>query len=168
VKLTPPSTPTRARRLPGLHTFIGYVTRDLAAGQPGLTAPSRSSALGPRVRRRIAIEQGRHDTKASSDLRPPVRAIQLVPSRNRPGGLINLADDVMASSNPAVAVAASLHPSDSSRSFRPQDRRCRVRNLLGQRRPVPPPEGHVRGIVLQDIGAWDLPRATRKVSRGTE
>jgi hypothetical protein len=99
---------------------IAYVVRDTAADQPGLTAPARIIGMRSQGEAEIAIEQGEtryegltwttHRQLASNQLIPLPE-----PARR---GLINLADDVIATTNQAVAAAAQLDPSDVTRSTR--------------------------------------------------
>jgi hypothetical protein len=99
---------------------IAYVVRDTAADHPGLTAPARIIGMRSQGEAEIAIEQGEtryegitwttHRQLASNQLVPLPE-----PARR---GLINLADDVLATTNQAVAAAGQLDPSDVTQSTR--------------------------------------------------
>jgi hypothetical protein len=93
---------------------IAYVVRDTAADHPGLTAPARIIGMRSQGEAEIAIEQGetRHEG-VTWTTRSQIAANQLIPlPEPARRGLINLADDVIAITNQAVAAAAQLHPSD--------------------------------------------------------
>jgi hypothetical protein len=123
---------------------IAYVVRDTAADQPGLTAPARIIGMRAQGEAEIAIEQGetryegvtwttRHQTAAN-------RLIPLPEPARR--GLINLADDVIAATNHAVAAAAQLDPSDMTRSVRLGQAESRghsaeSRQIIRSQRPTP-------------------------------
>jgi hypothetical protein len=93
---------------------IGYVFRDTAADHPGLTAPARTIGMRAQGEAEIAIEQGETRYEGVTwTTRSQVAANQLIPlPEPARRGLINLADDVIATANHAVAAAAQLHPSD--------------------------------------------------------
>jgi hypothetical protein len=97
---------------------IAYVVRDTAADHSGLTAPAR--LIGMRGEAEIAIEQGETRYEGVTwTTRSQIAANQLIPlPEPARRGLINLADDVIATTNHAVAAAAQLHPSDATRSIR--------------------------------------------------
>jgi hypothetical protein len=99
---------------------IGYVVRDSAADHPGLTAPARTIGMRSQGEAEIAIEQGETRFEGVSWTTPrQVATNQLIalpePARR---GLINLANDVIATTNQAVAAAAQVDPSDVTRPFR--------------------------------------------------
>ena len=99
---------------------IAYVVRDSAADHPGLTAPARIIGMRSQGEAEIAIEQGetRYEgvTWTTRHQRASNQLIPLPEPARR--GLINLADDVIATSNQAVAASAQLDPSDVTRSTR--------------------------------------------------
>jgi hypothetical protein len=99
---------------------IAYVVRDTAADHPGLTAPARIIGMRSQGEAEIAIEQGetRYEgvTWATRRQRASNQLIPLPEPARR--GLINLADDVVATTNQAVAAGAHLDPSDVTRSNR--------------------------------------------------
>jgi hypothetical protein len=100
---------------------VGYVVRDTAADHPGLTAPARTIGMRSQGEAEIAIEQGETRFEGVSWTTPrQVATNQLIPLPEPAlRGLINLASDVIATANHAVAAAAQLDPSDTTRSFRP-------------------------------------------------
>ena len=93
---------------------VAYLTREVAANHPGLTAPAGVIAMRAQGEAELVSDQGetRHDGKvwatphqiATNELIPLPE-----PARR---GLVNLADDVIATSNRAVQAAASLSPSE--------------------------------------------------------
>jgi hypothetical protein len=99
---------------------IGYVVRDSAADHRGLTAPAR--IIGMRA------QGGGDPDRAGSD---PLRRRHLDHAQPNRGqstdpvpeparrGLINLADDVIATTNHAVTAAAQRDPSDSAQRTKP-------------------------------------------------
>jgi hypothetical protein len=94
---------------------IAYVVRDTAADHPGLAAPARIIGMRSQGEAEIAIEQGETRYEGVTWTTPrQVAANQLIPlPEPARRGLINLADDVIATTNHAVAAAAQLDPSDS-------------------------------------------------------
>jgi hypothetical protein len=92
---------------------IANVVRDTAADHPGLAAPARIIGMPAQGEAEIAIEQG--ETRYEGVTWTTHRQIatdQLIPlPEPARRGLINLADDVIATTNHAVAAAAQLHPS---------------------------------------------------------
>jgi hypothetical protein len=100
---------------------IAYVVRDTAADHPGLTAPARIIGMRSQGEAEIAIEQGETRYEGVTWTTHPQRASnQLIPlPEPARRGLINLADDVLATTNQAVAAGAQLDPSDVTRSTRP-------------------------------------------------
>src|SRR5215203_2938074 len=99
---------------------IAYVVRDTAADQPGLTAPARIIGMRSQGEAEIAIEQGETRYEGVTwTTRRQVAANRLIPlPEPARRGLINLADDVLATTNQAVAAGAQLDPSDVTRSTR--------------------------------------------------
>jgi hypothetical protein len=99
---------------------IAYVVRDTAADHPGLTAPARIIGMRSQGEAEIAIEQGETRYEGVTWTTPRERASnQLIPlPEPARRGLINLADDVLATTNQAVAAGAQLDPSDVTRSTR--------------------------------------------------
>jgi hypothetical protein len=93
---------------------IAYVVRDTAADHPGLTAPARIIGMRAQGEAEIAIEQGEARYEGITwTTRSQIAANQLIPlPEPARRGLINLADDLIATTNRAVAAAAPLHPSD--------------------------------------------------------
>jgi hypothetical protein len=93
---------------------IAYVVRDTPADHPGLTAPARIVGMRAQGEAEIAIEQGETRYEGVTwTTRSQIAANQLIPLPEPVRrGLINLADDVIATTNHAVAAAAQLHPSD--------------------------------------------------------
>jgi hypothetical protein len=90
----------------------------------------------------IAIEQGETRYEGVTwTTRSQIAANQLIPlPEPARRGLINLADDLIATTNRAVAVAAPLHPSDLTRSTRSshQAHRGRSAEALQIARPHDP------------------------------
>jgi hypothetical protein len=99
---------------------IAYVVRDTAADHPGITAPARIIGMRAQGEAEIAIEQGETRYEGVTwTTRPQLASNQLVPlPEPARRGLINLADDVLATTNQAVAAGAQLDPSDVTRSTR--------------------------------------------------
>jgi hypothetical protein len=91
---------------------IAYVLRDTAADHPGLTAPARIIGMRSQGEAEIAIEQGETRYEGGTWTTPrQIAANQLIPlPEPARRGLINLADDVIATTNQAVAAAAQFHP----------------------------------------------------------
>jgi hypothetical protein len=100
---------------------LAYVVRDTAADHPGLTAPARIIGMRAQGEAEIAIEQGETRYEGLTwTTRSEIAANQLIPlPEPARRGLINLADDVIATTNHAVAAAAQLHPSDSVQRTKP-------------------------------------------------
>jgi hypothetical protein len=99
---------------------IAYVVRDTAADHPGLTAPARTIGMRAQGEAEIAIEQGEIRFEGVSWTTPrQVATNQLIPlPESARRGLINLANDVIATTSQALAAAAQLDPSDVTRSLR--------------------------------------------------
>jgi hypothetical protein len=93
---------------------IAYVVRDTAADHPGLTAPARIIGMRAQGEAEIAIEQGESRYEGVIwTTRSQIAANELIPlPEPARRGLINLADDVIATTNQTVAAAAHLHLSD--------------------------------------------------------
>jgi hypothetical protein len=93
---------------------IAYVVRDTAADHPGLAAPARIIGMRAQGEAEIAIEQGETRYEGVTwTTRSQIAANQLIPlPEPARRGLINLADDVIATTNQSVAAAAQLHPND--------------------------------------------------------
>ena len=99
---------------------IVYVIRDTAADHPGLTAPARIIGMRAQGEAEIAIEQGETRYEGVTwTTRRQIATNQLIPlPEPARRGLINLADDVIATANRAVAAAAQLDPNDVRRPIR--------------------------------------------------
>ena len=99
---------------------IAYVVRDTAADHPGLTAPARIIGMRSQGEAEIAIEQGETRYEGVTWTTPrQIAANQLIPlPEPARRGLINLADDVIATTNRAAAAAAQVDPSNLTRSIR--------------------------------------------------
>jgi len=99
---------------------IAYVVRDTAADQPGLTAPARIIGMRSQGEAEIAIEQGETRYEGVTwTTRRQIAANQLIPlPEPARRGLINLADEVIATTNRAVAAATQIDPSNLTRSTR--------------------------------------------------
>jgi len=111
---------------------VAYVTREVAANHPGLTAPARVIAMRAQGEAELAADQGetRYDGKvwatphqiATNELIPLPE-----PARR---GLVNLAEDVIATSNKAVAAAAPLSSRDPAhRDNTGNDGRAKTRRI---------------------------------------
>jgi hypothetical protein len=109
---------------------IAHVVRDTAADHPGLTAPARIIGMRAQGEAEIAIEQGETRYEGITwTTRSQIAANQLIPlPEPARRGLINLADDLIATTNRAVAVAAQLHPRDVTRSTRSSHQAHRERS----------------------------------------
>jgi hypothetical protein len=101
---------------------IAYVVRETAADHPGLTAPARIIGMRSQGEAEIAIEQGETRYEGVTwTTRSQIAANQLIPlPEPARRGLINLADDVIATTNHAVAAAAQLDPGDSVQPTKPR------------------------------------------------
>jgi hypothetical protein len=99
---------------------IAYVVRDTAADQPGLTAPARIIGMRSQGEAEIAIEQGETRYEGVTwTTRRQIAANRVIPlPEPARRGLINLADEVIATTNRAVAAAAQVDPSNLTRSMR--------------------------------------------------
>jgi hypothetical protein len=92
---------------------IAYIVRDTAADHRGLTAPARIIGMRSQGEAEIAIEQGETRYEGITwTTRRQIAANQLIPlPEPARRGLINLAHEVIATTNRAVAAAAQLDPS---------------------------------------------------------
>lgn len=110
-----------------------YAVRDTAADHPCLTAPARIIGMRAQGEAEIAIEQGetRYEgvTWTTAHQIAANRLIPLPEPARR--GLINLSDDVIATTNQAVAAAAQLDPSGVTRSVRSGPKVRRGRSVAG-------------------------------------
>jgi hypothetical protein len=99
---------------------IAYVVCDTAADHPGLTAPARIIGMRSQGEAEIAIEQGETRYEGVTwTTRRQIAANRLIPlPEPARRGLINLADEVIATTNRAVAAAAQVDPSNLTRSTR--------------------------------------------------
>ena len=99
---------------------IAHVVRDMAADHPGLTAPARIIGMRAHGEAEIAIEQGETRYEGVTWTTPrQIAANQLIPlPEPARRGLINLADDVIATTNRGAAAAAQLDPNDVRRPIR--------------------------------------------------
>jgi hypothetical protein len=99
---------------------IAYVVRDTAADHPGLTAPARIIGMRSQGEAEIAIEQGETRYEGVTwTTRRQIAANRVIPlPEPARRGLINLADEVIATTNRAVAAAAQVDPSNLTRSMR--------------------------------------------------
>jgi hypothetical protein len=99
---------------------VAYVVRDTAADHPGLTAPARIIGMRSQGEAEIAIEQGETRYEGVTwTTRRQIAANRLIPlPEPARRGLINLADEVIATTNRAVAAAAQVDPGNLTRSIR--------------------------------------------------
>ena len=97
---------------------IAYVVRDTAADHLGLTGPARIIGMRSQGEAEIAIEQGETRYEGVTwTTRRQIAANRLIPlPEPARRGLINLADEVIATTNRAVAAAAQVGPSNLTRS----------------------------------------------------
>jgi hypothetical protein len=126
---------------------IAYVVRDTATDHPGLTAPARIIGMRAQGEAEIAIEQGETRYEGVTwTTRRQIAANQLIPLQEPARrGLINLAKDVIATTNHAVAAAAQLHPSDvkgANRSSHEAHRGVPPRPSRSPARMIPPKGDH--------------------------
>ena len=108
---------------------IAHVARDTAADHPGLTAPARIIGMRAQAEAEIAVEQGETRYEGVTwTTRRQIVANQLIPlPEPARRGLINLTNDVIATTNQAVATATQLDLSNITRTIRssPELRRGR-------------------------------------------
>jgi hypothetical protein len=124
---------------------IAYVVRDTAADHPGLTGPARIIGMRSQGETEIAIEQGETRYEGVTwTTRSQIAANRVIPlPEPARRGLINLAGEVIATTNRAVAAAAQVDASNltrSTRSDRATDRRRSVESPQITR-PRPAPKG---------------------------
>jgi hypothetical protein len=125
---------------------VAYVVRDTAADHPGLTARARIIGMRAQGEAEIAIEQGETRYEGVTWITSrQIAANQLIPlPEPARRGLINLADDVHAATNQAVAAAAELDPSNvkgSNRSGHEAQRGHSAESLQITRHQNPTPKG---------------------------
>jgi hypothetical protein len=125
---------------------IGYVVRDTAADHLGLTAPARTIGMRAQGEAEIAIEQGETRFEGVRWTTPrQVATNQLIPlPEPARRGLINVASDVLATTNQAVAAAAQLDPSGTRRPHRSGRGAARVRTSA-EPLPLTQPHDPARG-----------------------
>jgi hypothetical protein len=125
---------------------IAHVVRDTAADHPGLTAPARIIGMRAQGEAEIAIEQGETRYEGVTwTTRRQIATNQLIPlPEPARRGLINLADDVIATTNHAVAAAAQLHPSHVKAANRSGHEAHRGRSVEGLQIGRPP-DPHLGG-----------------------
>ena len=107
---------------------VAHVAHEVAATHPALTAPARVIAMRAQGEAEIAREQGitAYDGAIwASPLQIATNRVIPLPEPAR-RGLVNLASDVIATCNRAVAGAASLDPSDCAPTKTPIDRGRKV------------------------------------------
>jgi hypothetical protein len=99
---------------------IAYVVRDTAADHPGLAGPARIIGMRSQGEAEIAIEQGETRYEGVTwTTRRQIAANRVIPlPEPARRGLINLADEVIATTNRAVAAGAQVDPSNLTRSIR--------------------------------------------------
>ena len=125
---------------------IAYVVRDTAADHSGLTAPARIIGMRSQGEAEIAIEQGETRYEGVTwTTRHQIAANRLIPlPEPARRGLINRADEVIATTNRAVAAAAQVGPGNLTRSIRSDratDRRRSFESLQITRPQNPAPKG---------------------------
>jgi hypothetical protein len=93
-------------------------TLENAPDHPGLTAPARIIGMRAQGEAEIAVEQGETRYEGVTwTTRRQIAANQLIPlPEPARRGLINLTDDVIATTNQSVAAAVQLESSDVTRS----------------------------------------------------
>jgi hypothetical protein len=99
---------------------LAYVARDTAADHPGLTAPARIIGMRAQGEAEIAIEQGETRYEGVTwTTRRQMAANRLIPlPEPARRGLINVAGEVIATANLAVAAAAQVDPCNLTRLTR--------------------------------------------------
>jgi hypothetical protein len=96
---------------------IAHVARDTAADHPGLTALARIIGMRAQGEAEIAIEQGETRYEGVRWTTPrQISANEVIPlPEPARRGLINLTDEVIATTKQSIAAAAQLDPSDVTR-----------------------------------------------------
>jgi hypothetical protein len=125
---------------------IAHVARDTAIDHPGLTATARIIGMRAQGEAEIAIEQGETRYEGVRWTTPrQISANEVIPlPEPARRGLINLTEDVIATTKQSVAAAAQLDPSGVTRSVRsgPEARRGRsVERRQITHPPGPSPKG---------------------------
>jgi hypothetical protein len=125
---------------------VAYVVRDTAADHPGLTGPARIIGMRSQGEAEIAIEQGETRYEGVTwTTRRQIAANRVIPlPEPARRGLINLADEVIATTNRAVAAATQVDPGNLTRSMRSDratDRRRSFESLQITRPQNPAPKG---------------------------
>jgi hypothetical protein len=124
---------------------IAHVAREVAATHPTLTAPARVIAMRAQGEAEIAREQGitAYDSMTWASERQ-IATNQMIPlPEPARRGLVNLANDVIATCNRAAAAAAPLDPSESAQPKRsgPPPALRRLGQSRTMRRQAPAAEG---------------------------
>jgi hypothetical protein len=121
---------------------IAHVARDIAADHPGLTASARIIGMRAQGEAEIAVEQGETRYEGVTwTTRRQIAANQLIPlPEPARRGLISLTNDVIATTNQAVATATQLDLSNVTRTIRsgPELRRGRSASARQIARPQDP------------------------------
>jgi hypothetical protein len=96
---------------------VACLTREVAANHPGLTAPARVIAMRAQGEAELAADQGETQYDGTVWATPDQIATNQPFPLPEPArrGLVNLAEDIIASSNKAVAAAAPLSSRDPAR-----------------------------------------------------
>jgi hypothetical protein len=140
---------------------IAHLAREVAATDPKLTAPARVIAMRAQGEAEIAREQGITAYDGRTWASPgQVAANQVIPlPEPARRGLVNLANDVIASCNRTAATAAPLDPSACAATKTPVDGGRKVRGASGKKIPGADPfsEDHDDELRSQ---AGPLPRTT--------
>ena len=100
---------------------LAYLTRDIAATSPTLTAPARQIAMRAQGEAEVAADQGNTAYQGITwATERQVATNQLIPLPAPARlGLINATDQVIASCKSAVAAAPTLDPSESAQVREP-------------------------------------------------
>ena len=125
---------------------IAHVARDTAVDHPGLTATARIIGMRAQGEAEIAIEHGETRYEGVRWTTPrQISSNEVIPlPEPATRGLINLTEDVIATTKQSVAAAAQLDPSGVTRSVRsgPEARRGRsVERRQITHPPGPSPKG---------------------------
>jgi hypothetical protein len=117
---------------------LAYITREIAADHPGLTAPARVIAMRAQGEAEVAIEQGETRFEGVRWVTPQQIAANQVISLPEPArrGLVNAATDVAAATNQAVAAAAHLKPTEPAPRVAADGGRCVGRAATDREIPV--------------------------------